>query len=197
MERFAILLMIIEYIEEHLTEDITQEDIAEECSYSMSSLQKMFSKVFHIGIADYINRRKITAASRDLLNTNDNILDIALRYGYNSHEVFSRAFVRVRGGGDEFVLLTNKTDEKEAIEIINRIFSHNGEIVIHNGVEHPISLHDGIIKLNTENGLKYDQPYTDIIETVKQHLRGNIIKLDTEKVRFGKTFTELGNVLGY
>ena len=97
MESFTVLTSALDYIETNLTDNISQGDIARHCSYSVSSLQKMFKRVFHIGIADYIGRRRITAASKDLLSTDDNILDIALRYGYNSHEVFSRAFTRIWG----------------------------------------------------------------------------------------------------
>lgn len=259
MESFAVLTRALDYIEANLSEDISQEDIARHCSYSLSSLQKMFSRVFHIGIADYIARRRITAASKDLLNTEDNILDIALRYGYNSHEVFSRAFAKIWGespsqyrkkrsfseiypkldipiqnlggysmkkfdftglyealremdgtyaicfdmcnllpfnekyghqagdvaiaeclkridnektddmimfriGGDEFVLLTNKTDIKEAEKIRDRVFSHNNETVNYKGEELPVSLHGGITKLETAKGLRYSKLFTDLVE---------------------------------
>ncbi len=73
----------------------------------------------------------------------------------------------VRMGGDEFVLITGKSDEAEAKAIIDRIFSYNGEAITHDNIQHPVSL------------------------------RGGIIKLDTKKVRFGAIFTELGHVIGY
>ena len=262
MESFTVLTSALDYIETNLTDNISQEDIARHCSYSVSSLQKMFKRVFHIGIADYIGRRRITAASKDLLSTDDNILDIALRYGYNSHEVFSRAFTRIWGespsqyrkkrnfseiypkldlpiqnsggyimkkfdltglyetlremdgtyaicfdmcnllifnekyghnagdvaiaeclkridnektddmimfriGGDEFVLLTNKTDIKEAEEIRDRVFSHNEETVSFGGEELPVSLHGGIIKLETAKGLRYGKLFTDLVESAR------------------------------
>lgn len=97
MEKFSVLTAALGFIEDNIREDIDKEDIARCCAYSLSSVEKMFRQVFHIGIADYITRRKITCASKDLLMTDDNILDIAVRYGYNSHEVFSRAFCRIWG----------------------------------------------------------------------------------------------------
>ncbi|MBQ5318522.1 MAG: helix-turn-helix domain-containing protein [Oscillospiraceae bacterium] len=97
MNKFEILSVVLEYVEENLTSGLTPEMCAEKCGYSLSNLQKMFSCVFHIGISDYISRRKLTVAARDLLETDESVLDIAVKYGYNSHEVFTRAFMRLWG----------------------------------------------------------------------------------------------------
>lgn len=97
MNKFEILSKALDYIEENLTVGITPEMCAEKCCYSVSNLQKMFRYTFHIGIGDYISRRRLTAAAQELLVTDATVLDIALKYGYNSHEVFTRAFVRLWG----------------------------------------------------------------------------------------------------
>lgn len=97
MNKFEILSQALDYIEENLTVGITPEMCAEKCCYSVSNLQKMFRCTFHIGIGDYISRRKLTNAARELISTDCSILDIALKYGYNSHEVFTRAFARLWG----------------------------------------------------------------------------------------------------
>lgn len=97
MNKFEILSQALDHIEENLTVGITPEMCAEKCCYSVSNLQKMFRCTFHIGIGDYISRRRLTAAARELLETDDTVLDIALKYGYNSHEVFTRAFARLWG----------------------------------------------------------------------------------------------------
>lgn len=97
MESFSVLTKAVEYIELNLRENISQNDIASHCSYSLSSLQKMFRRTFHIGISDYISRRRITSAARELIGTDRSVLDIALDYGYNSHEVFIRNFTKIWG----------------------------------------------------------------------------------------------------
>lgn len=97
MNNFEKLSAILEFIEENLTEDITAELCAKRCGYSLSSVQKMFRHTFHIGVSDYISRRKLTAAAKELLKSESPILEIALKYGYNSHEVFTRAFMRLWG----------------------------------------------------------------------------------------------------
>ena len=97
MKKFIILERALHYIEENLTEEISPERTAEACNCSLSTLQKLFATVFGIGVADYITRRRLTCAAQDLLKTNRNILDIAVEYRYQSHEVFTRAFAKLWG----------------------------------------------------------------------------------------------------
>lgn len=96
MNKFEILSLALEYIEDDLC-DADAVKCAEVCGYSLSNLQKMFSCVFHIGISEYIARRRLTKAAHELLETDESVLEIALKYGYNSHEVFTRAFSRLWG----------------------------------------------------------------------------------------------------
>ena len=77
--------------------------------------------------------------------------------------------IMFRIGGDEFVLLTNKTDIKEAEEIRDRVFSHNKETVSFNGEELPVSLHGGIMKLNTARGLRYSKLFTELVEAGREN----------------------------
>lgn len=97
MSRLQVLSGALGYIEEHMRGELTPEEVADSCGYSLSALQKMFRYAFRIGVKDYIARRRITLAARDLLGTQDTVLTIALRYGYSSHEVFTRAFRRIWG----------------------------------------------------------------------------------------------------
>ena len=97
MSRLQVLSEALKYIEAHLQGELTPEEVADSCGYSLSALQKMFRYALRIGVKDYIARRRITLAARDLLGTRDTVLTIALRYGYESHEVFTRAFRRIWG----------------------------------------------------------------------------------------------------
>ena len=97
MNKFEILSEALDYIEENLTAELSPEDCAEKCRYSLSNMQKMFRCTFHIGISDYIARRRLTAAAKELIETYGSVLDIAVKYGYNSHETFTRAFTRLWG----------------------------------------------------------------------------------------------------
>ncbi len=96
MENIAALKKALDHIEENVCGDITPEETAKHCCYSLSALQKMFRYTFHIGVADYISRRRLTLAARELVS-GSSVTDTAMKYGYNSPEVFARAFVRLWG----------------------------------------------------------------------------------------------------
>lgn len=87
----------LEYIEEHLDGEIKISQMAKLAHCSDFHFQRMFSYVVEIPVAEYIRRRRMTKAAHDLQNTTDKILDIALRYGYDSPTSFNRAFQGVHG----------------------------------------------------------------------------------------------------
>lgn len=97
MERLRVLTEALGFIETRLHGEVTPEDVAAHVGYSLSAMQKMFRHALHMGLADYITRRRVTLAAHDLLATRDTVLEIALRYGYDSHEGFIRAFRRIWG----------------------------------------------------------------------------------------------------
>lgn len=97
MKNLYILNDALNFIEEHLREDFTQGDIAAHCCCSLSSLQKLFSYAFHIGVSDYVTRRRLTCCARELVSGDKTILDLALDWGYQSPEALTRAFTRLFG----------------------------------------------------------------------------------------------------
>lgn len=93
MDNLALLNLALCYVEENLSENITAEDVARACYCSISSLHKLFRRLFHYSVKEYIIKRRLTRAARDLRDRpQDNILEIALRYCYQSNEAFTRAF---------------------------------------------------------------------------------------------------------
>ncbi|MBR4555482.1 MAG: diguanylate cyclase [Ruminococcus sp.] len=94
---FLLFVSALDYIESRLTEELSQEDIASACCASLSSLQKTWRYCARSSIGEYITKRRITLAGRDLINSDISVLDCAMKYGYNSHEVFTRAFTKVWG----------------------------------------------------------------------------------------------------
>lgn len=96
MERIAILVSALDYIEQNIKEEMKTEDIANACFCSKSALEKLFRCINHISVHDYIVRRKMTCAGRVLFaDAKRNVLEVALEYGYSSSESFSRAFKEV------------------------------------------------------------------------------------------------------
>lgn len=94
---FGTFMTALEFIEDNLCNEFTQEDIAKACCCSLSGLQKLWRYSTHTSIKEYITKRRLTKAGTDLLNSEMTVLDTAMKYGYNSHEVFTRAFVKVWG----------------------------------------------------------------------------------------------------
>ena len=96
MRNMALLVTSLEYIEQHITYELKTADIAVACHCSTSTLDKLFPCVNGISVHSYIVRRRMMlAAKRISLNPEESILDIAVDYGYGSHEAFARAFKEV------------------------------------------------------------------------------------------------------
>ncbi|WP_406241807.1 effector binding domain-containing protein [Tissierella carlieri] len=97
MEWIERLNSAISYIEEHLEDEVNYEQIAKIACCSTFHFQRMFSYIANVPLGEYIRRRRMTMAAVDLQNSNDKVIDIALRYGYNSPTAFNRAFQSVHG----------------------------------------------------------------------------------------------------
>lgn len=95
MKNFQILSDALNYIEAHMSEEISQENVADSCFCSLSHLQKTFRYTFHLSIGEYITKRRLTLAAHDLLNPDMTVTDVAMKYCYNSPEVFTRAFSKI------------------------------------------------------------------------------------------------------
>lgn len=83
-------------MEMNLCDEIRTEDIAAACFCSKSTLEKLFRSVHDISVHEYIIRRRMMLAARKISrNPKMSILDVALEYGYSTHESFARAFEQI------------------------------------------------------------------------------------------------------
>jgi len=97
MHASDLMCSAIDFIEGHLREDITVADMADAVGYSLYHFCRLFNQATHHTPYDYLMRRRLAEAARDLVQTDQRIIDIAFGYRFNSHETFSRAFKRVVG----------------------------------------------------------------------------------------------------
>lgn len=97
MEWIERLNSAINYIEEHLTEEIEYEQLAQVACCSTYHFQRMFGYMAGVSLAEYIRRRRMSLAAVDLLGGDEKIVDIGLKYGYTSPTAFNRAFQSVHG----------------------------------------------------------------------------------------------------
>lgn len=84
----------IDYMEEHLLEDMSIESIAKQANFSVFHFQRTFTILTDISVGDYLRRRRLTLAAHELNRTNAKIIDLAYKYGYDTPEAFSKAFRR-------------------------------------------------------------------------------------------------------
>ena len=97
MDTLSNMNKALAYIEEHLTEEIDYSEVSKIAYCSEYHFKRMFSFLSGIGLSEYIRRRRLTLAALDLKDTNLIIIDVAVKYGYNSADSFSRAFHSLHG----------------------------------------------------------------------------------------------------
>ena len=96
MEEKELLQNVLDIIDNRITERITLKELAEESSYSTSHLNRLFSGMTGITLMAYATRRKLQYALFDL-NCGKKIIDIALKYGFETHAGFTKAFKKCFG----------------------------------------------------------------------------------------------------
>lgn len=88
---------VVDYIEEHITEDMDYNELAKLVSCGVYQFGRIFSYVVGISLSDYIRRRRLSLAALELQEGNSKVIDIALKYGYSSPDSFARAFHNLHG----------------------------------------------------------------------------------------------------
>ena len=87
----------MEYIEDHLLEELHMPTIADVAGTSESEIQKTFYALTGMSIVEYVRRRRLTLAGFELQKKEKSVLEIALAYGYTSPDSFTRAFRQMHG----------------------------------------------------------------------------------------------------
>lgn len=93
------------YIEQHITEALSTEELAKIADCSSYHFQRMFAYMTGVPLSEYIRRRRMTLAVGDLKSGDMKIIDVALKYGYSSPTAFNRAFQSVHGIAPSLVKL--------------------------------------------------------------------------------------------
>ena len=85
------------YIEDNLTLSFTAKDIADHIHYSSFYFQRVFRDTCGMSVGEYVRRRRLSRAAVELVRTDIRILDLAVKYGYDSPDSFTRAFTKFHG----------------------------------------------------------------------------------------------------
>ena len=95
MDILIALNKAMDYIEENICADIDLNAVAKVTNYSPYHFQKIFCYLADISLSEYIRRRKMTLAAFDLQNTEIKVIGVAVKYGYDSADSFTRAFSKL------------------------------------------------------------------------------------------------------
>ena len=87
----------LQYIEDNLMNPIDFKEVAKIACCSEYHFKRMFSFLAGVTLSEYIRRRRMTLSAAELKDSKTKVTDIALKYGYNSPNSFSRAFQQVHG----------------------------------------------------------------------------------------------------
>lgn len=87
----------IHYIERSLLDDITVTDVSNHVNSSSDYFNRIFRIVTGFSISEYMRNRRLSLAGEELLSSKSKIIDIALKYGYETPESFTKAFSRFHG----------------------------------------------------------------------------------------------------
>lgn len=120
MNWFESMTNSIEYIEQHLTQELLIEEVAKVANTSTFYYQRMFMLMTDMSVQTYIRNRRLTLAAMELMEKNVKIIDVAFKYGYDSSEAFSRAFKKMHGVSPSAVK-NNKTPIKAFLKLMIQI----------------------------------------------------------------------------
>lgn len=97
MEWLGYMNAALDYIEDNLSIKVDIEKVASKAGCSSYNFQRMFSFIADVTLAAYIRRRCMTAAAMELSKNQCSVIDLALKYGYDSPVSFARAFYQIHG----------------------------------------------------------------------------------------------------
>ncbi|NLO09175.1 MAG: AraC family transcriptional regulator [Clostridiales bacterium] len=97
MNQVEVLNNLVDYIEEHLDSDIEIHKIEQLTACPYRIFQRMFSFIVGVPLMEYIRRRRLSESAYELLVLDNKVIDIALKYGYESADAFTVAFKKQHG----------------------------------------------------------------------------------------------------
>jgi len=143
LDDFKCVARAVSFIEDHIKDDISANDVAETAYYSLYHFHRIFPAAVGDSVKEYIRKRRMSEAARELVKTRRPILSIAVDYGYNSQEAFSRSFMQnygltpgvFRRQGYYYALRDKMTEEYLLFEYKRRRQGMNPQLVKKNKIK--------------------------------------------------------------
>jgi len=97
VELVESLNFALKHIEQHLLEETGSEKVAKQVGLSRFYLERTFAALTGMSVSEYIRARRLTLAAQELITGEQKVIDLALKYGYDTPESFTKAFSRFHG----------------------------------------------------------------------------------------------------
>lgn len=119
------------YIENHIEEKIDYDELSKIMGVNNYTMQRIFSCLAGIPLAEYIRKRRLSIAASDLIKDKSKIIDLAIKYNYESPTSFSRAFTSFHN------IKPSEVDENSKLHEFPRLI-FNEDIVVKKDIEYSI-----------------------------------------------------------
>lgn len=116
MNTFQRMNAVINYLEENITGEVNYKKAAKIAACPINQFQRFFAYITNITLSEYIRRRRLTLCAFELQENNEKVIDIAAKYGYDSHSSFSRAFREFHG-----ITPSQATDKGAVFNIFSKL----------------------------------------------------------------------------
>ena len=155
MNWIETIIKSLDFIENNITDDLTIENIAKHSYISPFYFQKGFSIMCGYTLSEYIRNRRLSLAGEELLNTDNKIIDIALKYGYDSPDSFTKAFTRFHGSTPTQARKSGKISYFAPLKL---------NLTMKGGytMEYRIEEKESFKVIGLKNNIKYETANTDI-----------------------------------
>ncbi len=118
----------IDFIESRLTQAIDVGELAQQAFFSKTHYQRLFRAIVGEPVMEYVKNRRLQLACRDVQAGKTGILEIALKYGYDSHEGFTRAFKAYFGvSPSEYRKYSNSNETEVVVMLSNEASNRIGQ----------------------------------------------------------------------
>ncbi|MDD4493341.1 MAG: helix-turn-helix domain-containing protein [Eubacteriales bacterium] len=174
MEWMESISRAIEYIENHITEEISIDSIARQVSISPFYFQKGFSLLCGFTVMEYIRKRRLALAGSELVSTDAKVIDVALKYGYDSPDSFTKAFTRFHG-------MTPAMGRKDGVTLKSfaplkiKISLEGGYLM-----DYKITQKDSFTVIGASKTFKYDNAKVEIPKFWNEHYAADPIEIGPE-----------------
>lgn len=115
----------IDFIEDHLKDSIDIHEVIHQSNFSITHFYRIFRALVGESLKDYIRKRRLNNAAIELCTSNKRLIDIVFEYGFNSQEVFTRAFYRTYGiTPGRYRSLDDKMMLYEKVNVYQKMLAH-------------------------------------------------------------------------